>query len=157
MLQSRTSITKNVQCVRNNASEAGRRCSHEMSPVGTNLLLVLVISLPFSSQQSCDSFRGLKQLDYALPGYTLDSSPDWRLVFLRWAMPGPQPVQVIQLRPVRTTARFVWTEQRGQERFNSSSVQTWLRVCSSYCQAGGCRFSLVRPAKRLFTSETHVR
>ena len=36
--------------------------------------MLLVISLPFSTQQSCDSFHGLKQLDYALPGHTIDSS-----------------------------------------------------------------------------------
>ena len=45
-----------------------------MSPVGNKLLLVLVILLPFSSQQSCDSFRGTKELDYALPGHTFHCS-----------------------------------------------------------------------------------
>ena len=43
-----------------------------MSLVGRNLLLVLVILLPLSAQQSCDSFLGSQQLDYALPGYTFD-------------------------------------------------------------------------------------
>ena len=45
-----------------------------MAPVGSKLLLVLVILLPFSYQQSCDSFRGSKELDYALSGYTFDCS-----------------------------------------------------------------------------------
>ena len=50
-------------------------CSTEMSPVRAKLLLVLLVMLlPFSSQQSCDSFHGSKQLDYALPGYTFDCS-----------------------------------------------------------------------------------
>ena len=51
-----------------------RIASTEMSPVRTKLLWVLVILLPFSSQQSCNSFRGSKQLDYALPGYTFHCS-----------------------------------------------------------------------------------
>ena len=45
-----------------------------MSPVATNLILVLLISLPVSSQQTCDSFHGLKQVNYALAGYTFHSS-----------------------------------------------------------------------------------
>ena len=46
----------------------------KMSPFGGRSLLLLVILLPFSSQQSCDSFLGSKQLDYALPDYTFDCS-----------------------------------------------------------------------------------